>query len=96
LVIQSLQHWHSNAVNCLKFKDNTLLSAGKESVLVQWHLDRQEKSFVSRLGNGEITNVSLSEELFYSCSLSDNSFKVMRLENNKEIVYHQNMQIENA
>ena len=61
LVIQSLPHWHHSAVNSLKFASTSLLlSAGKESVLVQWNLDSQEKSFVSRLGNGEITNLQLS------------------------------------
>ena len=61
LVIQSLTHWHHSAVNSLRFSSpSLLLSAGKESVLVQWNLDTQEKSFVSRLGNGEIMNLEFS------------------------------------
>jgi len=63
LVIQSLPQWHAHAVNSLRFtSDGFLLSAGKESVLVQWHLERQDKTFISRLGNGEITNLSTSSE----------------------------------
>lgn len=42
IVIQSLPHWHANAVSCLKFvgsgASKMLLSAGHESVLVQWNL----------------------------------------------------------
>lgn len=36
----SLPHWHAYAISGLVFKDDTLMSVGKESVLVQWHLDR--------------------------------------------------------
>ena len=51
-VIQTL-HWHANSVESLAFVPNTpfLVSGGHESVLVQWHLEKQERTFVSRLGN---------------------------------------------
>ena len=93
IVIQSLPHWHSHAVNSLKFTQNDqfLLSAGKESVLVQWNLEKQDKSFVSRLGAGEILSLSLSPQEFYSVILSDNTFKVLRFENNKTVVDSQNL-----
>lgn len=58
LVIQSLPHWHHSAVSSLQFESSSLLmSGGKESVLVQWNLDTDSKSFTSRLGNGEIKNL---------------------------------------
>ena len=51
-VIQTL-HWHANSIEALRFVPNTpyLMSGGHESVLVQWHLEKQERTFVSRLGN---------------------------------------------
>ena len=45
--MQSLSHWHSNAVSCLQFVPHgatySLISAGRESVLVQWNLSTNEK-----------------------------------------------------
>lgn len=96
MVIQSLPQWHSHSVNSLQFTqdDAFLLSAGKESVLVQWHLEKQDKSFVSRLGGGEIMSVSLSAQDFYSCIFSDNTFKVYRFENNKTVVSQGNLRVD--
>ena len=63
------------------------MSGGKESVLVQWSLDRNDKTFVSRLGKGEIVNLGLSEEMeFYGCLFSNNMVKVNRFDNNKAVV----------
>ena len=40
LIIQSLPQWHAHSVNSLRFtEDGFLLSAGQESVLVQWNLE---------------------------------------------------------
>ena len=63
-VIQSLPQWHASSVACLKFVDSggpskMLLSAGRESVLVQWNLSTQDRSFVSRMGTGPITNLEV-------------------------------------
>jgi hypothetical protein len=53
-VVQTL-HWHANAVQTLNFADSFdapfLISGGQEAVLVQWHLEKQDKTFVSRVGN---------------------------------------------
>jgi len=44
LIIQTL-HWHASSVSCLQFIPGTplLMSAGSEAVLVQWHLEKQER-----------------------------------------------------
>ena len=88
LLIQSLPHWHAHGVSSLKFISPTLLvSGGKESVLVQWNLDRNDKTFISRLGMGEITSFSMSvNQEFYGCLFSNNQFKVCRFDNNKAVI----------
>ncbi len=60
MVIKTL-HWHSQPVKSLHFLENTpyLLSAGSEAVVVQWHLEKQDRTFISRLGS-KISNLSLS------------------------------------
>ena len=83
----ALPHWHAYAISSLQFnEDNDLLSIGKESVLVHWWLQRQERSFISRLGTDEVTSLSLLGSEYYACMFANNSFKVMRLDNNKEII----------
>ena len=44
LIIQTL-HWHASSVTCLQFIRGTplLMSGGSEAVLVQWHLEKQER-----------------------------------------------------
>jgi len=97
LVVQSLPHWHASSVNCLSFTDsNSLVSAGKESVLVRWNLDTQDKTFISRLGQGEIMQLSLSESEFFSCVFGDNSFKVCRQDNNKVCISSSNLQLDDS
>jgi len=96
-VIQSLPQWHANAVTCLKFVHGSgpskmLMSAGRESVLVQWNLSTQDRSFVSRMGAGPITNLEVDGD-FYSCIFADNSFKVFRFDNNRPIIDFKNLQI---
>lgn len=88
LLIQSLPHWHAHGVSTLRFISPTLLvSGGRESVLVQWNLDRNDKTFISRLGKGEIVNLSLSAEMVYfGCLFSNNNFKVCRFDNNKCVI----------
>jgi WD40 repeat protein len=84
-IVQTL-HWHAHRVSALQFIPDTpyLLSAGEEAVIVQWHLETQNKSFISRLGTA-ITNIGLSlpSQTYYSVSMSDNSVKVIRFDNNK-------------
>ena len=92
VVVKTL-HWHANAVASLKFFENTpyLLSAGSEAVVVQWHLDKQDRTFISRLGS-RISALSLSQRYgiktssFFSAILSDNTLKVVRLDNNKTVL----------
>ena len=89
LVIQTL-HWHAHGVFALRFIRDThfLMSGGVESVLVQWHLQKQEKTFVSRLGD-RIESISASGS-FYGLTLGDNSIKVIRNDNNKCVLSHLN------
>ena len=56
-------------------------------MLVQWHLETQSKTFISRVGNA-IANLSLSSprNVMYSLLLKDNSVKVVRFDNNKTLV----------
>jgi len=44
LIIQTF-HWHASSVTCLQFITGTplLMSGGSEAVLVQWHLEKQER-----------------------------------------------------
>ena len=64
------------------------MSGGAESVLVQWHLQKQEKTFVSRIGD-KIESISVSGN-FYGLILGDNSVRVIRTDNNKCVVSHRN------
>ena len=65
--------------------------------MVQWHLEKQDRTFISRLGNGEIVNLALSgEQEFYSCIFADNSIKVCRFDNNKAVVSAANLKIGEA
>lgn len=81
-IIQTL-HWHASAVASLKFVANTpfLISGGQEAVLVQWHLEKQDRTFVARVGQA-IKTISLSST-YYALVLADNSLKVARFDNNK-------------
>ena len=60
------------------------MSGGDEAVVVQWHLETQNKSFISRVG-APIVNIGLSSPnmAYYSLTLADNSVKVIRFDNNK-------------
>ena len=92
-VIQTL-HWHANGVNSLSFMSGTpfLVSGGAESVLVQWHLQKQAKTFVSRLGD-KVTSLAVSGN-HYGVTLGDNSIRVIRNDNNKVVVSHKNAHID--
>ena len=50
IAIQTL-HWHANSVSVLIFAGPYLLSGGEEATLVQWHLEKQDRSFVARVGH---------------------------------------------
>jgi len=93
LIVQTF-HWHAQAVNHLEFIHNAplLMSGGNEAVLVQWHLEKQEKTFVSRVGNA-IVNFSLSHN-FYSMILADNTLKVVRTDNNKTVLQKRVLHLE--
>eukprot|EP00347_Sterkiella_histriomuscorum_P004204 403361349 len=86
-IVQTL-HWHAKKVNSLKFLPNTpyLLSAGEEGVIVQWHLETQNKTFISRIGSS-ILNINLSHQnqQYYSLILENNSLRVVRFDNNKTL-----------
>jgi len=93
LIVQTF-HWHAQAVNHLEFIHNAplLMSGGNEAVLVQLHLEKQEKTFVSRVGNA-IVNFSLSHN-FYSMILADNTLKVVRTDNNKTVLQKRVLHLE--
>ena len=88
-VIQTF-HWHAHGVASLRFVPNSpfLLSGGAESVLVQWHLQKQEKTFVSRIGD-QIDSIAVSDT-FYGLVLANNSVRVIRNDNNKCVLEHRN------
>jgi len=67
------------------------MSGGVEAVLVQWHLEKQERQFVSRVGNA-IINFGLSQN-FYALTLGDNSLKVVRVDNNKVALHAQSLNL---
>ena len=85
LIVQTL-HWHAHRVSALRFIADSpyLLSGGEEAVIVQWHLETQSKTFISRLG-AAITSIGLSSpsHSYYSVNLGDNSSKIVRFDNNK-------------
>jgi NET1-associated nuclear protein 1 (U3 small nucleolar RNA-associated protein 17) len=88
-MVISSQHWHSQAVRSLHLVSGSpyLLSGGSEGVVVQWNIETQAKTFISRMGHS-IDAISLSEEegLYYSLILGDNSLKVVRFDNNKPVL----------
>jgi WD40 repeat protein len=92
LIVQTL-HWHASQVSSLAFIRETplLISGGIEAVLVQWHLEKQERAFVSRVGNG-ILNFSLSQN-YYAMTLADNTVKVVRIDNNKIVMSSKQLHI---
>jgi len=94
-VIQTL-HWHANGVSSLRFIPGTpfLVSGGSESVLVQWHLQKQTKTFVSRLGD-RVDSLAVSNS-HYGVTLGDNSIRVIRNDNNKVVVSHKNALFDRA
>lgn len=55
------------------FIGNYLLSGGLETVLVTWHLESQEKSFLPRLGGGIEHIFQSSDGTTIGVSLSTNS-----------------------
>lgn len=63
-------------------------------MLVQWHLDKQERSFVSRVGHA-IQNFSLSPN-YYALNLGDNTLKVVRVDNNKTVLSARNLNFSQA
>lgn len=81
--LTSTLHWHSHRVAALKFTADgeQLLSGGEESVLVVWHLQSRQKSFLPRLG-AEIGSLQLSPDgQLYAVGLVDNSVKVVAAAN---------------
>lgn len=87
LAVQTL-HWHAHGVSSLRFVPNSpfLLSGGAESVLVQWHLQKQEKTFISRIGD-QIDSIAVSDN-FYGLVLGNNTVRVIRSDNNKCVLEH--------
>lgn len=65
-----------------------LISGGAESVLVQWHLQKQDKTFVSRIGDS-VESISVSNS-FYGLILGDNCIRVIRNDNQKSVLSHRN------
>ena len=64
-----------------------LISVGEEGVVVFWHLNTDKKDFLPRFGS-EILGVMLSQDgNKLVCYLSDNSIKVVQLDQDKSIVH---------
>lgn len=63
--------------------------------MVQWHLETQNKSFISRLG-APILNLGISgpHMNYYSVHMEDNSVKVIRFDNNKVKAHIKSLQID--
>ncbi|ORX39739.1 WD40-repeat-containing domain protein [Kockovaella imperatae] len=56
-------HWHAHAVGALAFSPSgaQLLSAGQESVLVQWHLASGKREYIPRLGGRAIISLAVKD-----------------------------------
>ncbi|KAI9307908.1 WD40-repeat-containing domain protein [Cunninghamella echinulata] len=70
-------HWHHKEVKSLKFMDDGmyLLSGGRESVLVIWQLETNNKRFYPRIG-GDINFINITPDYQHYCvSISDNSIR---------------------
>lgn len=48
---------------------------------------------MSRLGTDEVSSLSLLGNDYYACVFANNSFKVMRMDNNKEIVNRSHLNV---
>jgi len=81
----STLHWHSQEVSSLQFAGPFLISAGHEAVLVQWHLETQHKQFISRAGAPIQRLLFSTDGLLCGLFESDNSWKIIRTENNKVV-----------
>lgn len=80
-------HWHAHKVQCLGFTNdcNFMLSGGEEGVVVIWHENSTEKSFLPRLGSA-ITGVRVSSENdLYIVRLINGMLKVFRTSDHKQI-----------
>lgn len=84
--ISSTLHWHSMAVGSLRFMDSrTLLSGGKEAVLVFWHEASNQKDFCPRL-HSKINGIfldSVNEKI--ALRYENNCIGVVRASNYKTI-----------
>ena len=72
-------HWHRQAVSSVKWSSdgNYLISGGRETVLVIWQLDTNNKQFLPHL-TSEILNIAVSERgSSYALRLGDNSVMVL-------------------
>jgi WD40 repeat protein len=81
--LTSVMHWHAHKVATLRFTSDgeQLLSGGEESVLVVWHLQSRQKSFLPRLGS-EVASLQMSPDgQMYGVGLADNSVKIVMASN---------------
>lgn len=81
--VASTLHWHAHRVGALRFAldGEQLLSGGEESVLVVWHLQTRQKSFLPRLG-AEIAALETSPDgTLIAIGLADGSVKVVTISN---------------
>ena len=80
-------HWHAHKVQSIGFTNdnNFMLSGGEEGVVVIWHENSTEKSFLPRLGSG-IAQVSVnSENNLYVIRLTNGALKVFRTSDHKQV-----------
>lgn len=81
----SYLHWHSLSVNCLNFSSDGsyLLSGGNECVLVKWILNKNEPTFLPRLGSSIIYLNSSQDQTFYVSTHLDNCIFILFSKNCK-------------
>lgn len=92
-VVKTTAHWHAHSINTLAFTGNGhyVLSGGQEGVLVLWHAQTLNKTFLPRLG-GAVSQVVLSGDSLYSAvSLKDCSVKVIELNGFRLVSHIENM-----
>jgi hypothetical protein len=80
-------HWHAHKVECLGFTNdcNFMLSGGEEGVVVIWHENSTEKSFLPRLGSA-ISHIKVNDNNdHYIVRLLNGMLKVFRTADHKQV-----------
>lgn len=80
-------HWHAHKVQSIGFTNdnNFMLSGGEEGVVVIWHENSTEKSFLPRLGSSISQICTNAENSLYIVRLAYGAVKVFRTSDHKQI-----------